>query len=444
MGVWTSGPTARAYALANLPQQADYSAALPDWQKADIAGSPYAIAEYEVPENLGRAAGLEHFRARLNDRGIKLILDFVPNHMGLDSPWVALHPNRFIHTEPNSKGAFSKATADGVHWLAHGKDPNFPAWADTVQLDYRRSETRGAMVELIQSVAARCDGVRCDMAMLLLNEVFARTWSEVPQSDTMPAEEFWQGAIASVKRSRPDFLFLAEAYWGLEARLQALGFDFTYDKALYDLLLSHTGSEVQRYVLSQFPESLKAGAHFLENHDEPRVASLLQWPKHRAAAVVVLALPGLRLLHEGQLAGWRRRVPVQLVRRMVESTDPEIEKGYRELLQSLRRSAVGKGTAQVLAPHPAWSGNPSAENFVLIQWQTDGTGFDLVAVNYASHRSQCYVPLNLARSSGGTWEIKDRLSAEQYLRSDDDLRQRGFYLDLEPFGAHIFEFGKSA
>ena len=110
------------------------------------------------------------------------------------------------------------------------KDPNFPPWADNVQLDYRRPDTRAAVTELLQSVADRCDGVRCDMAMLLLNEIFAKTWAHIPAAAPAPTTEFWADAIpVREKRQHPDFLFLAEAYWNLEARLQSLGFDYTYD-----------------------------------------------------------------------------------------------------------------------------------------------------------------------------------------------------------------------
>ena len=135
------------------------------------------------------------------------------------------------------------------------------------------------------------------------------------QSTTEPAQgEFWSSAISAVRPEFPGFVFLAEAYWGLETRLQALGFDFTYDKALYDSVAARDATGAQRRLLGMGAEAVARSAHFLENHDEPRVASILSPAEHRAAALLVLGLPGMRLLHEGQLAGARRKIPVQLAR----------------------------------------------------------------------------------------------------------------------------------
>jgi len=439
MGVWRSGPRARAQALASPQQRAGFSEALPDWREEDVVGSPYAIAEYRVLDRMGGEAGLKAFRARLKALGMKLVLDFVPNHFGIDCPWLASRPELFVHADPSADGAFRQSTNRGVEWLAHGRDPNFPAWADTVQLDYRREETRAAMIEILKTVAAQCDGVRCDMAMLVLNAVFAKTWPASSGSQSPPESEFWSEAITAVRKSCSDFLFLAEAYWGLESRLQALGFDFAYDKTLYDLLVLRHGGDVQRYLLSAPPESLSAGAHFLENHDEPRFASLADWPKHRAAALVILGLPGLRFLHEGQLAGWKHRAPVQLIRRAVEPMDPEVAQGYRMLLDAVKKSPLVKGPARVVSPLAAWPGNPTLQNFILVHWESSGPESVLMAVNYASHQGQCYVPLALPEVPARNWIVRDRLSSEEYVRQDDDLRARGLYLDLVAYGSHLFD-----
>src|SRR6266446_1472811 len=176
MGVWTTGPRARAEALKHPDLRRAFSELLPDWQETDVGGSPYAIADYTVPAALGGEAGLKLFRQKLNDRGLKLLLDFVPNHLGLDHPWVRERPDLFIQSPAPAPDTFQEQTSFGPVWLAHGKDPYFPGWTDTVQLDYRRPATRAAMTGLLQSVASRCEGVRCDMAMLVLNDVFAKTW----------------------------------------------------------------------------------------------------------------------------------------------------------------------------------------------------------------------------------------------------------------------------
>jgi hypothetical protein len=297
------------------------------------------------------------------------------------------------------------------------------------------------MTGLLESVARRCDGVRCDMAMLLINDVFARTWQSFPLANHQSAAaEFWSEAIASVKHAHPDFRFLAEAYWGLENRLQQLGFDYTYDKTLYDALVARDGLGVQRHLLSMHPEALAASAHFLENHDEPRIAARLSPQEHRAAALLILGLPGLRFLHEGQLSGARLKLPVQLARRPEEPAQTDIAAIYRQILSALPHSTVGRGKSQLLEPRMAWPHNPTVQNFVIVQWQTQGPEFDLVVVNLAPHRSQCYAPLTIPCLAQHNWSIRDLLGPEQYTRSGDDLQNQGLYLDLPDHGAQLFHF----
>ena len=399
MGVWTTGPRARAEALKHPELRRVYDQVLPGWQEADVAGSPYAIGDYQVPPALGGEAGLGKFRDRLHEHGLRLLLDFVPNHVGLDHPWVRERSDLFVQSPGEVPGTFAQPTSAGLRWLAHGKDPYFAPWTDAVQVDYRRVAARSMMTQLLQSIAGRCDGVRCDMAMLVLNDVFAKTWEQFPPvedhpsavtshqspvtshqspvtshqspvtSHQSPPSEFWASAIPVVKETHPGFLFLAEGYWGLEGRLQALGFDYTYDKTLYDGLVSHDAVGVQRHLLGLPADAVAGSAHFLENHDEPRIAGILSSAEHRAAALLILGLPGMRFLHDGQLSGARLKIPVQLARRPAEASHAEIANSYQQLLLTLPGTAVGQGRGELCKPRAAWPGNPTAQNFVIVQWQ---------------------------------------------------------------------------
>ena len=440
MGVWTTGPRARAEALRHPELRKAYDQVLPGWQEADVAGSPYAIGDYQVPPALGGEAGLAAFRQRLREHGLKLVLDYVPNHVGLDHPWVSAQPDLFVQSPAEAPGTFRQETGSGSRWLAHGKDPYFAPWTDAVQLDYRRAATRAAMTELLESIAQRCDGVRCDMAMLVLNEVFAKTWEQFPVPASSPTSEFWASAIPAIQRAHPGFLFLAEAYWGLEPRLQALGFSYTYDKTLYDGLVTRDAAGVQRHLLGMSGEAVAGSAHFLENHDEPRIASILSPAEHRAAALLILGLPGMRFLHEGQLSGARLKNPVQLARRALEPRQAEIAGIYDALLTTLLGTAVGQGRGELLKPRAAWPDNATAQNFVIVQWQSRAPEFDLVVVNLAPHRSQCYAPLTLQHLTAHNWAMKDLLGQESHQRFGDDLQNQGLYLDLPAHGAQLFHF----
>ncbi|MCX6921974.1 MAG: alpha-amylase family glycosyl hydrolase [Verrucomicrobia bacterium] len=440
MGVWTTGPHSRAEALQSPELRRAYEQVLPGWQETDIAGSPYAIGNYRVPPALGGEAGLAAFRQRLHEHGMKLLLDFVPNHVGLDHPWLSERPDLFVQSPSEVPGTIRQSTGAGSCWLAQGKDPYFAPWTDTVQLDYRRPATRAAMMQLLQAIAGRCDGVRCDMAMLVLNEVFLKTWERFQVSVPPPATEFWASAIAAIQHAHPGFLFLAEAYWGMEAKLRSLGFNYTYDKTLYDGLISRDNGGVQRHLLGINAEDIAGSAHFLENHDEPRIASMLSPAEHRVAALLILGLPGMRFLHDGQLSGALRKIPVQLARRALEPSQAQIASIYQLLLTTLRGTAVGQGRGELLKPRAAWPDNATAQNFVIVQWQNRESEFELVAANLAPHRSQCYVPLNIPHLAVHNWAMNDLLGQEFYKRSGEDLQNQGLYLDLPPHGAQLFRF----
>ncbi len=441
MGVWPTGPKSRTQAVQHNDLRNAYDEALPNWTEADILGSPYAVEAYTADPMLGGEPGLAAFRKQLAGLGIKLILDFIPNHLGLDHSWVSTHPDRFVfHTEafPDS---FPLEHPAGSRYVAHGKDPFFAGWTDTIQVDYRSKATRRAMTDLLRSVAEKCDGVRCDMAMLPLNEVFHKTWAHVPFTGDPAEGEFWRDAITEVKTLYPSFLFLAEAYWGLEGKLCELGFDYAYDKKLYDLLVHDHYWDVQSHILGM-GEQNNHRAHFLENHDEPRISGSLDADRHRASAVLVMGLPGMRFLHDGQFEGLRRFARVQLARRASEPADQLVSELYRQLLTAFSQSAAAKGDPTILEPKRAWPENPTSQCITVVQWQEEinPDTFDLVVVNLAPHRAQCRVSLKILGSLEKTWRLQDRIGTEHWIRDGREISGEGLYLDLAAKGAHLFSF----
>ena len=426
MGVWRTGPRSRAAFLHQPDTRRRLAEILPDWTEADVPGSPYAIAAYRVAEALGGEAGLAAFRAQLHRHDLRLVLDFVPNHTGLDHPWLEERPQLFVQGRPGSAESFLRETREGPRWLAHGKDPWFPAWIDTAQLDFRHAATRGAARETLRSVAARCDGVRCDMAMLVLNDIFAPTWKEHPPARDETGEEFWAEAIRAVQAEQgAEFQFIAEAYWDLEARLQSLGFDFTYHKRVLDHLVAREPRALLETLAKHDHAFLSRSMHFLENHDEARIASRLSLAEHRAAALLTLALPGLPLLHEGQLGGARLHTPVQLARRPRETSSREIEAMYGALLAARRESLVGRGTLELRARE---------EGVVAIHWSGEGRA-EVAVINLSAlpQRTQIAMP---PRAAG--WKRFDRLAEEagvQAWPSPGPLT-----LDLVPHAAHWYQF----
>jgi hypothetical protein len=299
---------------------------------------------------------------------------------------------------------------------------------------------REAMLGQLLSIASQCDGVRCDMAMLVLPEVIARTWGErsVPDDGTAPVDEpFWPWAIPQVRGERPGFVFMAEAYWDLEWTLQQQGFDFTYDKRLYDRLRSGDAGAVRGHLHAHF-DFQRRSVRFLENHDEPRAASVFDPRVHGAAAVVALLAPGMRFIHDGQATGRRFRASNHLRRRAVEPVDREIETFYRRLMACIQRDEVRDGQWRLLDAQPAWNGNGTFEQFITFTWEK-GTQRLIAAVNYAPQWGQCYVRLPYSDLAGMSVELRDQIDPTiAYERSGDDLLRRGLYLDAPPWKHQVF------
>ncbi len=411
MGVWERSPRGVEIARSHAGLQEEYRRALPDFTPGDVVGSPYAVHRYEVDARLGGREGLAWARRALASRGMRLIVDFVPNHTATDHPWVEARPEYYVPGQP------------------HGRDPYFPPWTDTTQLNAASSAWRRAAIETLLDIASLADGVRCDMAMLLLSQVFAQTWGE------RPATEFWGEVIASAREKRPDFLFLAEAYWDLEWDLQQQGFDFCYDKRLYERL-AHADAESVRVHLTGSPGYQQRLVRFIENHDEPRAASVFPDYRARAAAVAISTLPGARLYQEGQFAGARVKLPVQLGRRPLEPPDASLRDFYRRLLRAAREYCVGEWR---LCDVEGWADNQSCGNLVAWTWRAEGLR-TLVVVNLSAAASQGRVRLAWPDARGRRWRLRDPVNGDVWERSGDEIGEAGLFVALEAWGFHFLTF----
>jgi glycosidase len=435
LSVWQTGPEAQRVSRSNPEWRHEFQETLPDLREEDIAGSGFAITGYTVHADLGGDSALARLRERLKKRGLKLMLDFVPNHMGLGHPWVENHPEHFIK---GSELDFARAPHNytwvkrkaGDLLLAHGRDPYFPGWPDTLQLNYANPGTQEAMTSELVKIAGQCDGVRCDMAMLVLPDVFERTWGQ-------RAPLFWPRATQRVRERVPGFTFMAEVYWDLEWTLQQQGFDYAYDKRLYDRLREWHAHPVRDHFRAGLDYQNKL-ARFLENHDEPRAAATFPTDVHKAAAVITFLSPGLRFFHQGEFEGRKKRISPHLSRGPCEPVDQDLHDFYDRLLTLVREAAFRDGQWQLLDCTPAWDGNWTHDCFLAVAWQGASGDRFVVAVNYAPNQSQCHVRLSFADIGGKKWRFQDRLSAASYDWHGNDLQTRGLFLDMRPWQAAVF------
>ncbi|MDR3747049.1 MAG: alpha-amylase family glycosyl hydrolase [Acidobacteriota bacterium] len=439
MGVWERSPAGIAIANQNPGLLQDFRRALPDFRPEDNVGSPYCVHGYEVDEHLGRTGGLALARKELANRGLRLVLDFVPNHVAPDHPWVPQHPEYFI--QGNAKdAAHDPASYIDLHGtvFACGKDPFFPAWPDVLQLNAFQSGLRQAVAVTLSKIANQCDGVRCDMAMLMMNAIVERTWGS--RAGPRPATEYWVDVISAIKREHSDFLFIAEAYWDLEWELRQQGFDFCYDKRLYDRLEHENAESVRLHLCADLAYQGKL-VRFIENHDEPRAAAAFSPAKERAAAVVTSTLSGARMFHEGQFEGRKVRLPVFLGRRPDEPGDKELQDSYTRLLAAID-SPVFREADWNLCERAGWPDNPSYENVVAWAWNK-GEDRYLIIVNLSEGAAQARVKLAWDNLQGNQWRLTDLLSGATYERDGGEMLLPGLYVDLQPWGYHFLRLFRS-
>jgi Alpha amylase, catalytic domain len=435
MGVWERSPAGIAIANQNKNLVDEFRRVLPDFGPQDNVGSAYCVRCFIVDSHLGGPVGLAVARRELGSRGMKLLLDFVPNHVASDHPWVGDHPEYFIqgHAEDARNDPESFTEIHG-RVFACGRDPFFPAWRDVLQLNAFEQGLRNAAIDTVSGIAAQCDGVRCDMSMLLLNHIFERTWGG--RAGQRPPTEYWADVIPAVKRANPNFLFMAEAYWDLEWELQQLGFDFCYDKRLYDRLEHEKAESVRLHLCADLSYQKKL-LRFLENHDEPRAAATFSPAQERAAAVTIASLPGARLFHEGQLEGRKAKLPVFLPRRPAEPVDPAIQMFYTRLLLAIRAPIFSEGDWK-LCERSGWSDNSSFENLVAWSW-VKGTGKRLIVVNLSEESAQAHVRVPWEDVRGATLHLVDALSHATYDRTGCEMLSPGLYVELAPWGCHFLK-----
>jgi Alpha amylase, catalytic domain len=438
MGVWTRSPAGLVLAKANPELQASFRAALPDLRSEDVMGSPYSVRRYVVDEAFGGPEALSEARAALAARGVRLLLDYVPNHVAPDHPWVTSHPELFVQGDAHDLDADPRgwmAAAGTV--LAHGRDPYFPPWPDVVQLNAFAPAMRAATADTLASIADQCDGIRCDMAMLVINHVFANTWGS--RVGAAPAQEFWPEVIAALRASHPATVLVAEAYWDMEWELQQQGFDFCYDKRLYDRLVSTDVTAVRNHLCADLSYQSRL-LRFLENHDEPRIADRMPEDAERAAAVAVATLPGATLWHEGQFEGRRVRPPVFLARRPDEPPNRQLAAWYRRLLATVADHDVRSGQWRLLEPG-GWPDNQSGRNLLAWSWTGDGDSRHVAVINLSGQPAQARIPLGWPDLAGRTWRLIDHLQEHVFDRDGDELASSGLFVDLQPWHCHLLAVG---
>jgi glycosidase len=434
MGVWKRSAIGRRMARTEPALLAEYDRTIPGWAMADVPGSPYCIQAYEPDGRMGGWKGLDRCRADLEARGLSLVLDFVPNHTGFDHDWIGANPEFYVQgtldnfrAEPGLYYPIEDAGGSFMRFIACGRDPFFPPWRDVAQLNYFNPATRDAMIGVLATIAEHCDGVRCDMAMLVLNDVFAQTWQQrVDLLWGMPGDEFWPEATRRVPLT-----YLAEVYWDREFQLQQQGFHFTYDKRLLDRLHHGDPEDARGHLRADRAYNARL-ARFLENHDEARSVAAFGH-RIRAAAALTFTLPGLRFFFDGQTDGADVRPPVQLGRWPEDPDRADIRDLYARLLTAINQPLFHEGEWTLLDVGGA--GDTTNTDLIAYAWRM-GSDLAVVAANITGHDAQGLVAIG-DLPDGESFDLTDQLSDQTFKWTRADL-DNGLYVRLRSGDAHLF------
>jgi hypothetical protein len=401
--------------------------------------------DYTLDEFFGFEWELKALKDKLNSMGLKLYLDFMSNHMAIDSKFAQDCMDCFVTADyddyiKNKEAFCEKQIGDKTYYIAHGKDPNFPPWKDTIQLNYFNPVTKEKMISELIKISDLCDGVRCDMVMLSLNDVHESVWGWLlkKRGFKKPETEFWQEAISKVKGENPQFVFIAEVYWGLEWKLQQLGFDYTYDKVFYDRLKNMGAEEVRGHLRAERLYQKKS-VRFIDNHDEEPSIISFNKRKAMAAAVMISTVKGLRFYNDMQLQGIGIKVPVQIseFNNIYDYEDLEIKKFYEKLLKIADHPAFHGGEWELCEIFPINDTDRSFTNIIAYKW-TQMRTIKLIVINYSNESSSSKINIQF-KPKGDVVTLYEEFSERFFSYNINEIFDGIKVENMLPYSFYIFD-----
>jgi glycosidase len=363
----------------------------------DAVASAYSLFDYKIAEDLGGESAYINLRDRCYHKGLRLASDMVPNHMGIDSPWVIEHPEWFISRWESPYPAYSFNGPDLSHderveikiedhyfeqtdaavtfrrrdkwtgetrYIYHGNDGTSFPWNDTAQLDYLNAAVREQVIQTILYVARLFPVIRFDAAMTLAKRHFHRLWFPGPgSSGAIPSRaeysmsqaefnkhmplEFWREVVDRVAQEVPGTLLLAEAFWLMEGYfVRTLGMHRVYNSAFMNMMRDEKNAEYRSVIKNTLefdPDIMKRYVNFMSNPDErTAIDQFGKGDKCFGVAALMSTLPGLPMFGHGQVEGFTEKYGMEYYRpRYDETADPWlVERHQREIAPLLKRRWV--------------------------------------------------------------------------------------------------------
>ena len=395
-GLWLIGLWERSRASRTIKQMCG---------NPEAVASAYSLFDYRIADDLGGQEAYEDLRARTWARGIRLASDMVPNHMGIDSPWVIEHPDWFVGQDASPYPAYTFDGPDlswdgrvGIYledhyydrtdaavvfkwrdhgtgrerYILHGNDGTSMPWNDTAQLNYLDPEVREAVIQKILDVARMFPIIRFDAAMTLAKRHYRRLWYPEPgsggaipsraehamtaeQFDALMPTEFWRDVVDRLAKEAPDTLLLAEAFWMMEGYfVRTLGMHRVYNSAFMNMLRDEKNAEyrlVIRNTLEFDPRILARYVNFLNNPDErTAIDQFGEGDKYLGICTMLATMPGLPMFGHGQIEGFHEKYGMEY-RRAYYDEEPNahlVEAHERYIFGLLRNRHIFAGVDNYL------------------------------------------------------------------------------------------------
>jgi glycosidase len=360
----------------------------------DAVASAYSLFDYRIAEDLGGEGAYINLRDRCYHHGVRLASDMVPNHMGIDSPWVIEHPDWFISRQDPPYPAYSFNGPDLSHdgrveikiedhyfdqtdaavvfkrrdrysgetrYIYHGNDGTSFPWNDTAQLDYLNPAVREQVIQTILHVARLFPVIRFDAAMTLAKMHIQRLWFPAPgDSGAIPSRaeygmsraefnrimphEFWREVVDRVAAEVPGTLLLAEAFWMLEGYfVRTLGMHRVYNSAFMIMLRDEDNAKYRSVIKNTLefdPDIMKRYVNFMSNPDErTAIDQFGTGDKSFGVAAMMSTLPGLPMFGHGQIEGFTEKYGMEYQRPRYDETPAPwlVERHEREIAPLLKR-----------------------------------------------------------------------------------------------------------
>lgn len=412
-GLWLIGLWERSIASRTIKRLRGHS---------DAVASAYSLKEYNIAEDLGGTAAYGHLRDRAAAFGIRLASDMVPNHMGIDSPWVIEHPDWFISRPDSPYPAYSfdgpdispdpraeikiedhyydqsdaavvfrlRHHHDGLtRFIYHGNDGTSFAWNDTAQLDYSKAHIREHVIQTILHVARQFSIIRFDAAMVLARRHVQRLWFPLPgvggsipsraeyamsqeAFDALMPHEFWREVVDRVAAEVPGTLLLAEAFWLLEGYfVRTLGMHRVYNSAFMVMLRDEENAKFRSYLKKTIefdPDIMKRYVNFMSNPDEKTAIDQFGWSdKYFGVCTMLATLPGLPMFAHGQIEGFTERYGMEFKQaRMKEQVNEGLVDGHMHFIAPLLRNRAIFAESHNFVLYDFWTDHGTVDENVFV------------------------------------------------------------------------------